>query len=89
MGYETLAGVEALAAKTRRYEYVAFSHTITATGSGQAVLRCMGTGGGGAGGTSGRGGNGGTVATKTITVTAGDRHHYYGELTHDRRCYLG
>ena len=39
MGYETLAEVEALAAKARRYEYVAFSRTITATGGGQAVLR--------------------------------------------------
>ena len=73
MGYETLAEVEALAAKARRYEYVAFSRTITATGSGQAVLRCMGAGGGGAGGTNARGGNGGTVATKTITVEAGDQ----------------
>ena len=73
MGYETLAEVEALAAKARRYEYVAFSRTITATGSGRAVLRCMGAGGGGAGGTNSRGGNGGTVATKTITVEAGDQ----------------
>ena len=73
MGYETLAEVEALAAKARRYEYVAFSRTITATGSGQAVLRCMGAGGGGARGTHARGGNGGTVATKTITVQAGDQ----------------
>ena len=73
MGYETLAEVEALAAKARRYEYVAFSRTITATGSGQAVLRCMGAGGGGASGTNARGGNGGTVATKIITVQAGDQ----------------
>lgn len=73
MGYETLAEVEALAAKSRRYEYVAFSRVITATGSGQAVLRCMGAGGGGAGGDTARGGNGGTVATKTITVQAGDQ----------------
>ena len=73
MGYETLAEVEALAAKARRYEYVAFSSTITATGSGQAVLRCMGAGGGGASGNNARGGNGGTVATKTITVAAGDQ----------------
>ena len=61
MGYETLAEVEALAAKTRRYEYVAFSRTITAKGSGQAVLRCMGAGGGGASASNGLGGNGGTV----------------------------
>ena len=73
MGYETLAEVEALAAKARRYEYVAFSRTITATGSGQAVLRCMGAGGGGASATNACGGNGGTVATKTITVEAGDQ----------------
>ena len=73
MGYETLAEIEALAAKARRYEYVAFSRTITATGSGQAVLRCMGAGGGGAGGTNARGGNGGTVATKAIAVEAGDQ----------------
>ena len=73
MGYETLAEVEALAAKARRYEYVAFSRTFTATGSGQAVLRCMGAGGGGASGNTARGGNGGTVATKIITVQAGDQ----------------
>ena len=73
MGYETLAGVEALAAKVRRYEYVAFSRTITATGSGQAVLRCMGAGGGGASASNGLGGNGGTVAAKTINVEAGDQ----------------
>ena len=68
-----LDAVEVLAAKARRYEYVAFSRTITATGSGQAVLRCMGAGGGGASNTNSSGGNGGTVATKTITVEAGDQ----------------
>ena len=68
-----LAEVEALAAKARRYEYVAFSRTITAKGGEQAVLRCMGAGGGGASASNARGGNGGTVATKTITVAAGDQ----------------
>ena len=68
-----LAEVEALVEKARRYEYVASSRTITAKGSGQAMLRCMGAGGGGASGANARGGNGGTVATKTITVQAGDQ----------------
>ena len=68
-----LAEVEALVAKARRYEYVAFSRTITAKDSGQVVLRCMGAGGGGAWANTARGGNGGTVATKVITVAAGDQ----------------
>lgn len=57
----------------RRIECVQVSRTVTATGAGRAVLRCMGAGGGGARGTSGRGGNGGTVATKEIAVARGDQ----------------
>ena len=72
MGYETLAEVEALAAKARRYEYFAFSRTITVTSSGLAIFRCMGAGGGGAGGANARGGNGGSVGTKLFPVNEGD-----------------
>ena len=72
MGYETLAEVEALAAKARRYEYVAFSRTITVKSSGLAIFRCMGAGGGGAGGANARGGNGGSVGTKLFPVNEGD-----------------
>lgn len=57
----------------RRLECMQFSKTVTATGSGRAILRCMGAAGGGARGANARGGNGGTVATKEITVTKGDQ----------------
>ena len=67
-----LSEVEALAAKARRYEYFAFSRTITVTSSGLAIFRCMGAGGGGAGGANARGGNGGSVGTKLFPVNEGD-----------------
>ena len=67
-----LAEIEALAAKARRYEYFAFSRTITVTSSGLAIFRCMGAGGGGAGGANARGGNGGSVGTKLFPVNEGD-----------------
>lgn len=56
----------------RRIECFQSSTTITMAGSGPIVLRAMGAGGGGARGYNARGGNGGTVATKAVTVSAGD-----------------
>ena len=72
----TNAVVTAIQRSMRRYEHVQISRTVTATGSGTAVLRAMGAGGGGGKGLAGnyaKGGNGGTVAIKTITVAAGDQ----------------
>ena len=63
-------------AKPSRYDYIFASKTVTAAAAGTVVLRCMGAGGGGSRSdyaNGARGGNGGTVATRTLTVAAGDQ----------------
>lgn len=79
MNFDPITNAVAIAirASQRRYEHVLISRTVTATGNGIAVFRCMGAGGGGGSSVGpspiSRGGNGGTVAIKTVSVAAGDQ----------------